>query len=119
LAQHFNGLTITLALLHHQFLPKSLTSFWVTPVSSDNLVSGILFYFIFAESLRPLTTEQKVWILCEKITTTNTKLETTMTVIKMDETLKLPAEEYFVKAANKLAEQIVVISPNAKPRSSR
>jgi hypothetical protein len=76
-------------------------------------------YFVFAESLQPLTAEQKVWILCEKITTSNTKLETAMTVIKMDETLKLPAEEYFVKAANKLAEQIVVIFPNAKPRSSR
>jgi hypothetical protein len=61
-------------------------------------------YFVFAESLQPLTAEQKVRILCEKITTTKTKLETAMMVIKMDETLKLPAEKYFVKAANKLAE---------------
>jgi hypothetical protein len=41
-------------------------------------------YFIFVESLQPLTAEQKVWIHFEKITTSNTKLETAMTVIKMD-----------------------------------
>jgi hypothetical protein len=76
-------------------------------------------YFVFAESLQPLTSEQKVKTLCEKITTNNTKLETAMTVIKMDETLKNPPAEYFTKAANKLAEQIAVLFPNAKPRSSR
>jgi hypothetical protein len=76
-------------------------------------------FFVFAEAKQPLTHDQKVRYLCEKISTSNTKLETAMTVIKMDQSLKVPPEDYFVKAANSLAEQIAIIFPNAKPRSSR
>ena len=76
-------------------------------------------YFIFAEAQQPLTHEQKVKTMCEKISTSNTRLETAMTVIKMDQALKTPPEKYFVKAANSLAEQVAIIFPNAKTRSSR
>jgi hypothetical protein len=76
-------------------------------------------YFVFAEAQQPLTHEQKVKTMCEKISTSSTKLETAITVIKMDQTLKTPPEEYFVKAANSLAEQIAVIFPNAKAKPSR
>jgi hypothetical protein len=54
------------------------------------------------------------------MTTSNIKLETTLTVIKMDAALKIPPEEFFVKAANTLEpEQIITIFPNIKSRSSR
>jgi hypothetical protein len=77
-------------------------------------------FFVFAEAKQPLTPDQKVKHLCDKINTSNTKLETAMTVIKMEVALKVPPEEYFVKAANSLAEQIVTIFPHAtKARASR
>jgi hypothetical protein len=76
-------------------------------------------YFVFAEAQQPLTHDQKVKTMCEKITTSSTKLETAITVIKMDQTLKYPPEDYFVKAANSLAEQIAIIFPNAKAKPSR
>jgi hypothetical protein len=76
-------------------------------------------FFVFAEAHQPLTPDQKVKHLCDKMTTSNTRLETLMTVIKMDASLKVPPEDYFVKAANTLAKQIATIFPNVKSCSSR
>jgi hypothetical protein len=75
-------------------------------------------FFVFAEANQSLTYDQKVQTMCEKISTSNTKLATAMTIIKMDQTLELPPEEYLVKATNSMVEQIAIIFPNAKPRSS-
>ena len=49
-------------------------------------------FFVFDEAKQPLTHDQKVRYLCEKISTSNTKLETAMTVIKMVQSLKSPPE---------------------------
>ena len=51
--------------------------------------------------------------------TSNTTLQTAMTVIKMNPYLKTPINEYFTKAANALAEQVAIFSPNAQSRTSR
>ena len=54
----------------------------------------------------------------EKMNTSNTTLQAAMTVIKMNPDLKTPINEYFTKAANALAEQVAIIFPNARARTS-
>ena len=49
----------------------------------------------------------------------NTTLQDAMTVIKMNPDLKTPIDEYFTKAANALAEQVAIIFPNTRARTSR
>ena len=57
--------------------------------------------------------------MCEKMNTSNTNLQAAMTVIKMIPDLSIPINEYFTKAANVLAEQVAIIFPNARARTSR
>ena len=69
-------------------------------------------FFILSKSEQPYTLVQKVNKICENKNTSNTNLQSAMTVIKMIPYLKTPINEYFTKAANALAEQVAIIFPN-------
>lgn len=76
-------------------------------------------YFAFAEAKQPIFEDQKVKYMCEKINSSNQRLQTAVTVIKMDNSLRLPPDQYFVQAANRLAEQVAIIFPNVRARTGR
>ena len=57
--------------------------------------------------------------MCEKMNTSNTTLQAAMTVIKMNPYIKNTINEYLTKAANALVDQVVIIFPNARARTSR
>ena len=56
--------------------------------------------------------------MCEKMNTSDKNLQAAMTVIKMNPDLKTPIREYFKRAANALAEQVAIVFPNERPRTS-
>ena len=57
--------------------------------------------------------------MCENMNNSNTTLQAATTVIKTNPDLKTPIEEYFTRAENALAEQVSIIFPNARARTSR
>ena len=56
--------------------------------------------------------------MCEKMNTSNTNLQAAITVIIMNPDLKTPINEYFAKAVNALAKQVVIIFPNVLAQTS-
>ena len=50
--------------------------------------------------------------------TSNTTFQAATTVIRINPDIKTPIDEYFIQAANALAEQVAIIFPNARARTS-
>ena len=78
-------------------------------------------FFVFGKAKQPVYEEQKVGYMLDNINTSNVELQAAVTLIRMDDNIKdLPTPEgYFIRAANKMAEQIAVISPSTIGKKSR
>ena len=76
---------------------------------------------MFGKAKQPVYEEQKVSYMLDNINTSNVELQAAVTLIRMDDNIKdLPTPEgYFIRAANKMAEQIAVIFPSVIGKKSR